>query len=358
MRWLCNLWPFTGAFGCWPIGINLTGRNSVVVQNCKVEGFGTNIYLYNSTMNMLLQNEVSRGVFGIYLDGSSYNTLFNNTANYNNFTGVELYSGSEYNTVKYCEASHTSTVDVWVAGSGFEVSNSNYNYLGDNNASYNRMDCFNLKSSGHNYLENNLAYNCTTGFELRLALHNTLLGNNATHNVNGMSLVAAYNKVENNEIEWNDEHGIKMKVTDNNVIANNTILGNQIGIGISEEFATNNHNAIGQNTLMQNAYGLLLKGEWMQNEVFENTFVDNTEYGAYLVKSSGLEPTLNSFWMNVFIAQPMHTAYEGENVTMNRWDLGYNYSGNYWSDFELNPGYPNHYEIHGPGDGIDNYPVS
>jgi len=40
--------------------------------------------------------------------------------------------------------------------------------------------------------------------------------------------------------------------------------------------------------------------------------------------------------------------------TGNLWDNGV--VGNYWDDFEFNPGYPDYYEIYGDGDGIDHYP--
>ncbi|MFH0817608.1 MAG: dockerin type I repeat-containing protein, partial [Candidatus Micrarchaeota archaeon] len=39
----------------------------------------------------------------------------------------------------------------------------------------------------------------------------------------------------------------------------------------------------------------------------------------------------------------------------NRWNLST--TGNYWSDFGNNPGYPYTYEISGPGNGVDYHPV-
>ena len=48
------------------------------------------------------------------------------------------------------------------------------------------------------------------------------------------------------------------------------------------------------------------------------------------------------------------SALEDVRSNNNRWNLGD--VGNYWSDFESNPGYPDCYEIPGEGGGVDYYP--
>jgi hypothetical protein len=42
-------------------------------------------------------------------------------------------------------------------------------------------------------------------------------------------------------------------------------------------------------------------------------------------------------------------------VTTSDWNLST--VGNYWDDFEINPGFPNYYEVEGSGTGIDYYPI-
>ncbi len=72
------------------------------------------------------------------------------------------------------------------------------------------------------------------------------------------------------------------------------------------------------------------------------------EYGAYLNNSQS-----NVFWDNQFLDNTVN-AYENEGSTGNTWNMAI---GNYWDDFAANPGFPYHYEIEGPGDGIDWRPV-
>ncbi len=72
--------------------------------------------------------------------------------------------------------------------------------------------------------------------------------------------------------------------------------------------------------------------------------------------SYGVHVTGNSYnhtiWDNQFYNNSLYNAHEDQT---NYWDN--NRVGNYWDDFELNSGYPTHYEIPGPGSGVDNYPL-
>jgi parallel beta-helix repeat protein len=86
------------------------------------------------------------------------------------------------------------------------------------------------------------------------------------------------------------------------------------------------------------------------NTVYGNVFTLNHGYGAHLLDGSHS----NLFWNNEFIDNVDDNAYEEMASTGNSWSLAD--TGNYWSDCVTNPGYPNHYEIPGPGDGIDYHP--
>ncbi|MGB2696762.1 MAG: dockerin type I domain-containing protein, partial [Candidatus Zixiibacteriota bacterium] len=85
-----------------------------------------------------------------------------------------------------------------------------------------------------------------------------------------------------------------------------------------------------------------------QNVTISNCVVRDYDYGAYLDNSQ-----YNLFWKNDFVNNRIN-AYENSGSNSNGWNLAD--TGNCWSDCEANPGYPDYYEIPGPGDGIDYYP--
>jgi len=84
------------------------------------------------------------------------------------------------------------------------------------------------------------------------------------------------------------------------------------------------------------------------NYISGNCLVENA-WGVYLEDSS----QFNTFWANHFADNTL-SALEDFYAVDNRWNLGD--VGNYWSDFEGNPGYPDCYEIPGNGGGVDYYP--
>ncbi len=84
-------------------------------------------------------------------------------------------------------------------------------------------------------------------------------------------------------------------------------------------------------------------------EVTGNTLSGNTGSGIHLLDTSG-----NTIWNNT-LGENGDNAYEEESAAANLWD--HEHTGNTWSDFRANPGYPFRYEIPGPGDGVDRYPA-
>jgi len=109
-----------------------------------------------------------------------------------------------------------------------------------------------------------------------------------------------------------------------------------------------NNNSITHNFMINNTIGIQLeKGSF--NSINLNELIESSEYGVWLNNSYH-----NTFWNNTFMNNNMST-YEGTNTTGNRWNLSN--VGNSWSDFPENSGYPNHYVIPGPGDGIDWHPI-
>lgn len=124
-----------------------------------------------------------------------------------------------------------------------------------------------------------------------------------------------------------------------------SITGSGTGSGIILE---NRQNVFIKNCVVSGfSRGIDLSGS-AYNTVIKNTLTENNLYGIYLDNSQ-----FNTIWKNEFVDNAV-AAYEEAGSNSNNWFSGQ--KGNYWSDFQDNPGYPNSYIIAGPGDGIDPWP--
>jgi len=138
-----------------------------------------------------------------------------------------------------------------------------------------------------------------------------------------------YNNISNNEIYWNEIHGIHFHTrANNNTISNNRIYSN------------------GGN-------GFLLWNDCDNNTFTENLIYSNTNYGASIGESSCEN---NSVWFNYFNG---NGGSFNDAATDNNWDNGT--IGNYWAEYsgiDLLPfdGIGDTPYI-GVGNAVDNYPI-
>jgi parallel beta-helix repeat protein len=143
----------------------------------------------------------------------------------------------------------------------------------------------------------------------------------------GNDIPNANNIVHNNKIstKWS---GLYLLRAYNNTLYDNVIIGASAGILVN---LGSNYNVFRNNTLINNSWGI---------EIHDQSFP--------------VAPTTkNMFYGNKIIDSVVANTDDESNG--NYWNNSE--IGNYWSDFESNPGYPNYYEIEGPGDGVDNRPI-
>lgn len=277
-------------------GISLQNKSNVTVKNCNLQSFSNGIVLEQSSNNVLFNNKANDNSYiGIRLYESSDDTLINNTANNNYFRGIEL-SRSHDNTLSNDTASN----------------NDNYGIV--------------LNVSSGNILSNNTA------------------NNNDNYGICFWG--GSGNILTNNTVNYNYPSGILLHSDSANILTGNTVNNNSWD-GIILYGATSD--TLTDNTINYNKRGIRLDYFSINNSITKNYFIENTAYGVYLNDSS----KYNTFWGNTFIDNVVN-AFEDESSTENDWNLSD--TGNYWSDCYTNPGYPNYYEIPGPGDGIDYYP--
>jgi parallel beta-helix repeat protein len=343
------------------IGLDLSGRNNVTIRNMKIERFFYSVSLgSNCTVS---NNTISQSDSGVYLSGSSGNTVSGNniTANYDD--GVWLVSNSNYNTVSgnYISNNYDGVLLSFYSGC---------NTVSGNNITANRESgIWSESSSSSTVSGNNITANHHFGTYFGPSSNNTLSGNVfvddgllvgdsygnavADNSVNGKPLVylegVSDKVVEDagqvilincNRIRVEDLNlshasvGVELYNTNSTTVSGNNITGNsEVGIALYSTYGStlSNNNAIG------NGDGIQLANS-SNNTIYHNNFINNTR-----------EVVLFS--------------------SANTWDDSYPSGGNYWSDYRaddrLSGPFQNETGSDGIGDtaytidgiNIDHYPL-
>ncbi|MFH1290541.1 MAG: NosD domain-containing protein [Nanoarchaeota archaeon] len=282
-------------------GIYLGYRDRVTIKNCKVQNFNIGIYLLRSSENTVSDNELKSNAYsGISVRQNSDNNIIsgNNLIN-NSFNGIIVV--------------HTS----------------NNNVLSENTANKN----------GHGISVIYYSYN------------NTLSRNTLNKNSCGIILdhEAESNVVSENTANNNRHCGILIVSSFSNVLTDNTLNNNgDNNRGEGVYFYRSFSNILSDNVINNNLQGIKLLTFSNNNTFTGNTIKNNNNQGAHINNSQN-----NLFYANTFRNNNVN-AYETTDSVSNIWNLSE--QGNCWSDFRENPGFPDYYDISGPGDGIDWWP--
>jgi parallel beta-helix repeat protein len=81
------------------LGINVTCRNNVTIENLDIEMFGVGIFIWESSNNTIFENTLTRNDVGIGLWQVSANTISGNIIAANNGTGIALSGNGALNNV-------------------------------------------------------------------------------------------------------------------------------------------------------------------------------------------------------------------------------------------------------------------
>ncbi|MFH1053012.1 MAG: S8 family serine peptidase [Candidatus Woesearchaeota archaeon] len=148
----------------------------------------------------------------------------------------------------------------------------------------------------------------------------------------------------NNDVHDDLSGEIWVLLSSHNNIIGNTVSNNYYGLGILADYASYNNftNNIANNNY---AYGITLEGSY---NILINNEVRGSQWGVYIDNSS-----TNTFVDNLFLNNTV-SAHEVNEIAPSDWNVST--SGNYWSDFVNNSGYPNYYNVSGTGGGIDWHP--
>ena len=278
----------------------------------------------------------SRGIIYVNWDGSAdYTTIQEGIDAASDYDTVFVYNGTYYEnvvvnkTINFMGEDKSNTVidggetgDVvhisadWINISGFTIRNGGHIYWPDSGIHV---------CSNHNNISNNTIMNNARGIFLRdFSLNNNVHRNIITQNSNGLALGhSSKNNISENIIISNSNDGIHIQVSSENKIIRNTIVENS-GDGVTLWQSLNN--SIIENTIANNHFsGIGLSYFSNNNLLYHNNLINNTQ---------NARDSCSNTWYNVTL-----------------------HEGNYWDDFETNPGYPDVYEIPGGGN-VDLYPLT
>lgn len=310
----------------------------------------------------------------------------NVTINTGGDRGIQIRNSDVYFRIKNCTIRN--------GDDGIRLLNTNNGQLIDNNISDNNGngitlgDCDNILVSG-NKVNNNVWYGIFlvtySGTSNYNKINENIINNNNQHGIYLYSIdsgeTCSYNDIWNNIVNNNQKKGIYLHSADgacnNNDIWNNMVNNNKIdGIYLSADGTCRNNNIKGNIVNNNSASGIRLYNS-KNNYVLAGNIVNNSEYGIQLFGNSSnngisenyiincsyygilLESDANNniLYNNTFIENTINALDSGVN---NQWDNGS--IGNYWHDYSGVDANDDGigdipYDVPPAGGSLDNFPI-
>jgi parallel beta-helix repeat protein len=255
-------------------GFLLSNVNNVTVKNANIMGFYYGVELKWTDHSVLCENNIANNYdHGVHLYYSSNNNISGNKLTNNSNHGVRLYYSSN-------------------------------NSISGNSITDNYHDGVHLSGSSNNSIyRNGIRANEDDGVHISVSSdHNSVSGNKIGNNENGIDLRGSQNNVSGNDISNSTACGIWLGIigysSDNNSISGNSVENNSYGISL---FCADYNEIFVNNITASSICGIYFNLS-ENNRIFHNNFVDNTQQ-AYVEKSE---------W--------------------NSWDDDYPSGGNFWND--------------------------
>ncbi|MFH2001827.1 MAG: NosD domain-containing protein, partial [Planctomycetota bacterium] len=293
-------------------GIHFTGCDQSTISDNRIEnneryGIDLNSSSYDTVKdNSLIMNGL--GIWGTILDHWNTHTIENNSVNekpiyyYKDQTGVTVPSDAASVILAHCTQCILADLELADADYGVQLAFSSQNtvsgcFIHSNTGMGMRVEY----SSLENHIEGNLiADNGWNGIQISNdSANNMVKGNTITGNDYGIRLGTDANTVEDNAIIDNEE-GMSISYGNGNLITGNIIAGNREGFeGHGIHLTNTMNNIISENVLSDNLVGLYSVAS--SDHIFHNSFVLN-DINAY-------------------------------DLGANTWDNGYPSGGNCWDDY-------------------------
>ncbi len=181
-----------------PLGIDVTGRNDIIVRNCVLSRFNWGISVFDSTNSTVEGNTATGNLIGFVVQASPWVNLVYNQAYQNTYGGFQL--NSDHDLLRGNVAFNNPA--------GFQI----YGRGGMNltrNIAFNDGLGFNIASWVNILDRNDASFNQYAGFYLNAVSNNTLVSNTASNNGgNGYSVYGGiFNSFTGNSADNNRNYG-------------------------------------------------------------------------------------------------------------------------------------------------------
>ena len=219
--------------------------------------------------------------YAIYLEDSDHNRIFENTCFGNGNDGIYL-KDSDHNRI--FENTCFSNKD------GISLKYSDHNIINRNTCSNNSENGILLHDSIYTMLTNNSnLYNQDAGIKVRhhpsrISEHNVLSNNTCLWNDYGIEVESStHTTLVNNTCLNNDVSGIYLRYSDSNTLANNTSSHNGHGISLD----TSDSNICTSNIFTENNIGIYISNRSQDTTTSGNVIDGNTHQGINATDNNG-----------------------------------------------------------------------
>jgi len=223
---------------------------------------------------------------------------------------------------------------------GIKIRNSRNNNIYRNDITNNLYHGISIWESSYNSIhENSIINNSYQGIELNSHSDCNIIYRNNIKNNGGCGIKLDWccnnNNIYENNIAENNGSGIDIYQFSNfNKIYGNNIYGNNkySGIGLGDNC---NYNDIYENYIVENKWSGISLVWSANNSIYRNHIIKNAIVGNKCVANSSAGIALynsadNSIYNNNFIDNCIQVL---SFKSVNHWDIGYQFGGNYWSDY-------------------------
>jgi parallel beta-helix repeat protein len=202
--------------------------------------------------------------------------------------GIHIENTDAYFTIRNCYVYNGTNQSSY--NNGIYLKNSNNGTIMNNNLSKISTGIYLDGYCEENFIVNNNLTNCSNGVYLSLS-DNTIIHNNSilTYQM-GMRIFRSKINITQNTIirdkttSSNNEYGLSIRYCENILIKDNYIFGFHRG-GVGQAgilFDESKYNIIDNNSILKNKVGIYFWEDSYYNTFTNNTLVDNIEYGIYL----------------------------------------------------------------------------
>ncbi|MEM4713540.1 MAG: NosD domain-containing protein [Candidatus Bathyarchaeia archaeon] len=332
-------------------GVNLARRTNVTIKNILIDGFYYGIYLFISYNNTISENSIINNDYGIYLACSDYNSIsgniFINSGLFVDYSFDNLVNNNLVNNKPLVYLEGISNFNVKDAGQVILVECAHILVEGLD-LSYTCVGVQLLKTNNSNIIGNSVMDD-QYGIYLEYSFNNVISTNNILCALSGVHLQASYynNVLANNikaKVKDYSMYGIALWGGSNyNTIQKNNITDCSSGIRIW--FSSGN--IISGNNATENFQGICIDSGSHENNIFGNDVLANY-FGIYLWQCMNNTIHGNNVRKNhdgVLIGYSRENEFSHNNFIdnsqqvyvyssdFNVWDDGYPSGGNFWSDY-------------------------